>query len=218
MEAELCPNYSHEKLENPSFEDLVDVFEDLWRNYIFAPTKVLLGTPNGDIAALTVLCSYFEAIGGYISGEDTNRRSKEFFVKGFCLVFRSDSPEIAKAAEAVYKYVRCGLAHEGMVSHKVHYSRAGVKPFFLTYKNLADGSLDLDSGVVSIVVNPVLIYDGVMHHFDGYITALREGKAPELTEAFKATTTRQWALGTTENVIGMTEAEFLGRAPDLQSG
>jgi hypothetical protein len=212
MEAELSPSYSHEKLENPSFSDLVDVFEDLWRHCFFAPVDLLLKTPKGDIAAMTVLCSYFEAIAGYLSGEDTNGRSREFFVKGFCLVFRSDSPEIHKAAEAIYKHIRCGLAHEGMLSHKVNYSRAGARAFFLTYRKASDGSLDISAGVVSIIVNPLRMYLGVLHHFDGYIHALREAKDQVLIEAFQRTVERQWALGTSENIIGMTETEFLGRA------
>ena len=212
METGPSPSYSHEKLENPSVSDLVDVFEDLWRHCFFAPVDLLLKTPNGDIAAMTVLCSYFEVIAGYLSGEDTNGRSREFFVKGFCVVFRSDSPEIHNAAEAIYKHIRCGLAHEGMLSHKVNYSRAGARAFSLTYRKASDGSLDISAGVVSIIVNPLRMYQGVLHHFDGYIRALREVKDQVLLEAFQRTVERQWALGTSENIIGMTEAEFLGRA------
>lgn len=212
MKFELSPSYSNDKLDNPSFSDLVDVFEDLWRNCFFSPVDLLLKVPNGDIAAMSVLCSYFEAIAGYINGEDTNRRSKEFFVKGFCLAFRSDSPDIHKAAEAIYKHIRCGLAHEGMLSHKVNYSRTGEKPFFLTYRKSSDGSLDIAAGVVSIIVNPLRMYQGVLHHFDGYISALREANNQALIDAFQRTAERQWALGTSGNIIGMTEAEFLGRA------
>lgn len=211
MQADLSPSYSHEKLENPSFADFVDVFEDLWRKCVFAQADLLLRTPNSDIAAMTVLCPYFEAIAGYIAGEDTNGRAREFFVKGFCSVFRSDLPEIPKAAEAVYKYVRCGLAHEGMLRHKVNYSRSGAKAFFLTYRKAADATLDIDADVVSIIVNPLRVYEGVIHHFDGYIRALREAKDKALTTAFQNTVDRQWALGTGGNIIGMTEAEFLGR-------
>ncbi|WP_156092908.1 hypothetical protein [Laribacter hongkongensis] len=208
----MSSSYSHEKLENPSLDDLLDVFEDLWRHCFFAPVDLLLKTPSGDIAAMTVLCSYFEAIGGYISGENTNGRTKEFFVKSFCLVFCSNSPEIHKAAEAIYKHIRCGLAHEGMLSHKVNYSRAGAKAFFLTYHKMPDTSLDIAAGVASIIVNPLRMYYGVLHHFDGYVRALRDGKDEVLVKAFQKTVERQWALGTSENIIGMTEAEFLGRA------
>lgn len=211
MEAFLSPSYSHEKLENPDFSDLVDVFEDCWRNYIFAQTHLLLRTPHGDIAAMSVLSSYFEAIASYIYGVNTNGQSIKYFVKGFCKIFTSSSPEIEKAAKAIYKHIRCGLAHDGMLSHKVNYSRAGSKPFFLTYRKKSDGTLDLEVGVVSIVVNPVLLYEGVIQHFNNYISSLREGKDAVLLAAFKKTFTHQSAIGKGENIVGMTEAEFLGR-------
>jgi hypothetical protein len=99
-----------------------------------------------------------------------------------------------------------------MLSHKVNYSRAGAKAFFLTYRKASDGSLDVAAGVVSIIVNPLRMYQGVLHHFDGYVRALREAKDQVLIEAFQRSAERQWALGVSENIIGMTEAEFLGRA------
>lgn len=212
MDAQLSPSYSHEKLSNPSFVDLVDVFEDLWRNCVFSPTKALLTLPHRDVAAMTVLCSYFEAISAYITGENSDGRSKEFFVNGFCRVFRSDSAEIHKAAEHIYKYIRCGLAHEGMLSHKVNYSRAAAQAFFLTYPKAADGSLNISAGVVSIIVNPLRMYEGVEQHFEGYVRRLRASDDKALWEGFQRTVERQWALGTGENIVGMTEAEFLGRA------
>ena len=210
MEAKLTPKYSHDKLENPSFADLVDVFEDWWRSYFFAPIDVLLRTPNGDMAAMTIVCSYFEAIAGYISGKDTNGQSGTFFVDGFCRVFHSDS-NIEQAAKASYKHIRNGLAHEAMVRHQVNYSRAGSQPFFLTYRRLPNGTLDIDAGVVSIMVNPKRIFQGVRRHFDCYARDLRAAQDQGLIDAFSETIRRQWALDKNENIVGMTEAEFLER-------
>lgn len=211
MEYLVSPNFSHKKLESPSINDLVDVFEDLWINCVFVPVEILLKAPNGDIAAITILCSYFESIAGYISGSDTSSGSKKFFVDGFCRVFSSDSSGIQKAAGEIYKYVRCGLAHEGMLSHKVNYSRLGAKPFLLTYRYTTDGALDIASGAVSIMVNPERMYKGVRKHFDAYVTSLRRGDDPHILEAFERTIQKQWALGAGENPVGMTEAQFLGR-------
>lgn len=212
MDAKLTPKYFHRKLENPSFADLVDVFEDWWRSYFFAPIDVLLRTPNGDVAAMTVVCSYFEAIAGYVSGKDTNGQSIKYFVDGFCRVYRTESKEIKQAAEAVYKHIRCGLAHEAMVRHKVNYSRDGSQAFFLTYRKKSDGSPDMDAGVVSIMVNPQRMCQGVLQHFDCYVHDLRLAENQALVDAFAATVRRSWALDTGENIVGMTEAEFLGHS------
>ena len=210
MDAWLSPSFKHEKLENPSFQDLVDVFEDLWVHYVFKPVEALLAMSHGDIAAMSLLSSYFEAAESYRSGESSNRRSREFFVRAFCYVYKSDHTAIEKAAAAVYEHIRCGLAHEGMLSCKVQYTRSAPKAFLLTYRRKPDGQLDIDAGVVSVVVNALRMYEGVKKHFSEYVAALRAEADSNLCDAFRATVERNWSLGTSELIIGMTEAEFRG--------
>jgi hypothetical protein len=123
------------------FPDLIDVFEDLWRKCVFDQRELLLRNRNGQIAAISLLCSYFEATWIHISGEDSNGKSREFFTSEFCRVFRSGDADVKKAAEAVYAYVRCGLAHEGLMRRKVSYGEAGVHPFVVTYNKKSDGTL-----------------------------------------------------------------------------
>lgn len=214
MNQHLSPNYTHEKLENPQVEDLIDVFEDFWSGYIFSQCELLLKNPNGDVAVITLLCSYFEAVAGYMEGQDTNGRSKEAFITGFCKVFRSiGEGDIQRAAEDIYKHIRCGVAHEGLLRHKVLYSRDCVRSFIPTYqKNPGTEEFDLDAEVKSIAVNPILMYDSVYGHFKGYIKKLRDPKNIDLRKNFQTTVTRQWDLdGEKENIIGMTEDEFMGR-------
>ena len=80
MKQQLTPTYDHEKVANPTCDDLIDVFEDAWRGYILAQVQVLLDNPNGDIAAMTLLCSYFESIEALHRGKSSDRRSKEFLI------------------------------------------------------------------------------------------------------------------------------------------
>lgn len=206
----ISPKYNHEKLENPSFIDLVDVFEDLWQGYIFNPVRYLLDLEHCDIAAITILCSYYEAIQSYLTGESSRKKSMEFFIKGFMQVFNSDSSEIEKAAKDIYINIRCGVAHEGMLRHKVNYSREGSKAFFLTYPKNSDGSLNLDAGVKSIIINPLRILEGTEQHFNNYVQILRETDNEEQINAFNKTVQRQWGLGAGENIIGMAPEQFLG--------
>lgn len=210
MNTQISPRFAHEKLENPTFSDLIDIFEDLWNGYIFSKVQLLLNTPHGDVAAMTVLSSYFEAISSYTTGESSDGSSKKFFVQGFCKVFSSDSAEIRSVAAEVYKNIRCGLAHQGMMSHKVHYSRAGAKAFFVTYPKRPDGSLDISAGAASIILNPWRVYDGVEKHFKNYLARLRQSEDKELGQAFRRSVIRLWGLETGENPVGMTEAEFRG--------
>ena len=105
MKQKLTPNYDHEKLDNPSLADLIDVFEDAWKGYILVPTRVLLNTPHGDIAAMTLLCPYFESIEALHRGESSVNKSQEFFIDGFLRVFEKilgtvDEQAVKHAAKA----------------------------------------------------------------------------------------------------------------------
>lgn len=212
MEYKLSPKYTHDKLHDPSHDDLIDVVEDTWQQYVFGPVQTLLDHPHGDVAAMTLLSSYFEAVWSYISGESSDGKSSEFFVKGFCKVFRADGGGAELAAKAIYKNLRCGVAHAGLPTHKVHYSRDGAKTFYLTYPKNPDGTLDMTVPPRSIVVNPIRMFDGVTHHFTELMKTLRAAEDPTLVEAFDKSVRRLWGVGAEENTIAMTEEEFLGRA------
>lgn len=213
MQQMLSPSYDHSKLDNPTLDDLADVFEDCWKHYIFLPCEQLLNTPYGDVAAIALLCSYFEAIGGCLCGEDTNWYSRKFFCLGLCDVFPSSGTTgLDKGAAAIYKHVRCGVAHEGLLGHKVHYSREGAKSLYLTYPRTPDGALDTDADVQSIVINAPLIYRATRDHFENYLRCLHDPANQTLREAFRTVVIRQWNLnGDRENDIGMTEAQFRGK-------
>jgi len=221
MEHRISPRYDHEKIENPTLEDLIDVFEDSWRGFVLTPAKALLKHPDGDVAAMTLISSYFEAIWIYMTGEDSDGRSKEFFVNGFGCCFRADSAgstgsagsaEIEIAAKEIYKHIRCGLAHTGMLTLRVNFSRVGAKAFYLTYPKKSDGSLSTSVPVSSIVVNPLMMYEGVLQHFERYVEALRTGEQSDLSVPFQKAVSRLWGLEEGDNIIGMTEAEYKGRA------
>lgn len=87
----LSPNYTHDKPTSPCLADFVDVFEDMWKYYVLVPCEMLLRFPHGEVAAMMLLSPYFEAIWIPLSGEDSDRESKRFFVRGFCQVFQSES-------------------------------------------------------------------------------------------------------------------------------
>lgn len=211
IDQRVSKKYTHEKLENPSLGDLVDVFEDMWKCFVFSPVEILLRSPYGDVAAMMILSSYFEAAWSYHSGEDSDKKSKPFFTKGFCQVFVADDAGIEIAAHAIYKHIRCGLAHAGMPSHKVSYSRSGAKPFYLTYPKMGDGRLNMEAPVRSIVVNPTLMYEGVNRHFHDYVSKLRAADNQALVDSFQRTVGRLWGLGAEEVIVAMTEREFFGR-------
>ena len=211
MKQRLTPNYNHEKLADPTCIDLIDVFEDAWKGYVLDQVEMLLRNPNGDIAAMTLLCSYFESIEALHRGESSDRQSREFFVRGFLRVFEnvSDPPAARTAAEAIYRHVRCGVAHTGFPSRLVHIQRTYRKAFVLTYSRLPDGRLDTDSPAESVLVNAQRMYDAVNWDLNRYLESLRQPNEAPLRTHFEHLMRSDWGIGQDDNVLGMTEEEFL---------
>lgn len=206
----ISPNFEHVKLENPSFEDLIDVFEDRMRNWLLTPAKQLIDTTNGFVAAMALLCGYFEGIEIYLSGEDSNTRSGVFFVNGFLKVFsvHGEGKEVfKKAAEGIYKQLRCGFAHDGMFRYRIMFDEALPTALLASWPN-KNGVFDTSRTLESVTINPRRFYECIMIHFEGYLKSLREGIDPELRNAFQKTVKLKWGLDQPEINIGMSEEDY----------
>lgn len=205
----ISPSFDHEKLENPSVEDLFDVFEDRMQNWLLHPAKQLIETPNGSVAAIALLGSYFEGIEIYLSGMDSKNRSREFFVKGFQKVFsvHGEGKELLKkAAEGIYEQMRCGFAHDGMFRYRVFFDQTSPKAILVTWPR-KNGVFDTTGELQSIIINPSRFYDCIMIHFESYLKRLREG-VEDLTDAFEKAVKLKWGLDQPDIIIGMGEEEY----------
>jgi len=209
MENFISPNYGPEKLESPTYEDLVDVFEDRMLYWYFLPAKHLFETQHCQIASVALLVSYFEMIEIYLSGKDSKVGSKAFFVNGFSKVFRfqNNNQELSRfVAKEIYDQVRCGFAHEAMFRDRVYFSFDHSQPLVITWPKRND---DLDySQVESITINPSLFYESIQSHFEGYVVSLRDGSDKAIKQAFQTIVKLKWALDEEDRAIGMTEEEF----------
>lgn len=215
MKQQLTPHYDHDKVANPTCADLIDVFEDAWKGYVLDQVQTLLKAPNGHIAAMTLLCSYFEPIESLHQGKPSDFQSREFFVRGFLRVFdRTSNPNVTKlAAQAIYHNVRCGVAHTGFPTHRVHIQRTNPHAFIVTYPLLPNGQPNMELQVESVLVNAQRMYDAVNWHLDRYLEALRKGDDVTLRTHFERLMCSSWGIGEDDNVVGMTEDEFLGSIP-----
>ncbi|MDE0704284.1 MAG: hypothetical protein OXH59_11225 [Rhodospirillaceae bacterium] len=213
MKQMLTPNYDHEKVANPSLDDLIDVFEDAWKGYILAPAQMLLNTPNGDISAMILLSPYFESIEALYQGKSSDGKSRKFFVAGFLRVFEKitgldDKRHAKNAAEAVYRNIRCGAAHTGFPTYRVGFQRINRNAFHLTYPRFPDGKLDTASPVHSILFNAQRIHDSVSWHLENYVKTLRQPHETTLRDNFNSLMRSEWGIGKGNNVVGMTEEAF----------
>lgn len=207
----ISPSFTHDKLESPSFADLIDIFEDRIRNWFFLPISVLLDKPpNCDIAAVALMVNYFESIEIYFTGEDSKRSSAEFFARGFGRVFTVETQEPnlqTQIAEAMYQQLRCGFSHDGMFRNRVFFSRSGQKPILVTWPK-KNGVFDLSGEVKSIMINPTLFFDSIKFHFDGYVKKLRNNPEAAVKLAFENAVKLKWGLDEPDPYIGMTQDEF----------
>ena len=121
----ISPNFDDAKLDSGSIEDLIDVFEDRVRHWLLEPTKSLLKTQHGDIAALCLILTYFEGITGYLKGKDSQNNSKVFFREGFLEVMKVSGIEdvlLGRVADVIYSDARCGFFHDGCFRSKIFIS------------------------------------------------------------------------------------------------
>jgi len=205
----ISPNFSHEKIDSPTYEDLLDVFEDRIRNWFLMPSKRLLEITHCQIAAVALLIAYFEGIEIYLSGEDSKNRSFEFFTAGFSKVFsfQNEDPDAPKIiARAIYDQARCGFAHDGMFRNRLFFSDVPSDPLNVTFPK-KNGVLDLTQ-VESIIINPFRFYESIKIHFERYLSCLRDGSDTTMKNAFEATVKLKWALDEPARAIGMSEKEF----------
>ncbi len=127
----VSPRFTTDKLENASIDDKLDVFEDQTQGWILSQAEKLLDSPDGNLASLMVTCSYFEMIAAFLTGEETEKKSKDSFRHGFLHVFRHIGPidtqrtpgspliDVDKVIDWFYKQLRCGLFHEAMIGGQV---------------------------------------------------------------------------------------------------
>jgi len=210
----ISPTFTHEKLDAPSYADLVDVFEDRTRHWLLEPAKHLLKSPHGVVAAVALSLGYFEGIEIYCSGEDSVGKSKEFFRRGFKRVFSADPAGAHlydEIIDALYVQARCGFAHDGLFRNRVFFSDARPQPLTVTWPR-RDGQFVKDGQLQSVVVNAALFCASIETHFGKYVSVLRAQSDPTLIANFQTAVGLKWGLNEPDRVIGMTEREFHGGA------
>ena len=210
----ISPSFTYEKLEAPSYHDIVDVFEDRLLNWLIEPAYTLLSVKHGSIAAVALLLGYFEGIEIFHSGQDSKRQSKVFFRRGLQRVFASFAGPpwlFSGIADELYELLRCGFAHDALFRSGVYFSTVRREAFTATWPR-KNGVFDKDGKLESVFVNPERFCEGIRFHFAEYVRALRADNDSELKSAFLAAIKLKWRLDEPGHFVGMSEQEFLSGA------
>ena len=109
---------------------------------------------------ISIVFSYFEMIEQFSVGRSSHRQSSEFFKRGFRRVFPTTTVNLADAAR-LYSLMRCGMYHSAMPTDRCGLTRELAVP------------IANENGV--ILINPKLLTDKLIEHFQQFCSDLRGG-------------------------------------------
>lgn len=193
----ISPSFEASKLDAPTVDDLIDVFEDRTLGWVLKPADFMMATPGLEITGFGISLAYFEGIWSYIQCLDSNNRSRDFFRGGFVDVFRSSgAPEILleRAAGVLYADARCGFFHDTMFRDRIYFSAWYGKPIAIMVP-LVNGAPDPAGEIDAMVIYPKEYAQYLMGHFSKFVARLRDSANAELRANFEAFCRHQWDLG-----------------------
>lgn len=202
----ISPNYKADKLNNPTVDDLIDVFKDRVMNWLLDPAKKLLEYESGYFGSFCLSLTYFEGIWIYITGEDSNNRSKTFFCDAFVDVFSSSAHStelLMRVAGIMYEDGRCGFFHDGMLRNRIFLSNLNTGDLIITLPRKANGNIDINGKIESILIDPKFFLQSIEGHFIDYLLCLRNPKETIKRERFFRIARDKWDYDSSGTIIGI---------------
>ena len=190
----ISPSFSAEKLQSPTLEDLIDVFEDRMIYWLLKPAKFLAPHPHGQVASLNLMLTYFEGVWSYVQGQDSRGNSEIFFTDCFVEVFESCglSPDVLRRiGEILFEDGRYGFLHDGFFRERIFFGRVpgGCMEYEVPLRGeLLDHTGDIRS--VTIDVEGFLAY--IEGHFRKLLLALRDTSQEDLRSRFHQICREKW--------------------------
>jgi hypothetical protein len=200
----ISPHFSDSKLDKPSLDDLIDVFEDRVRNWLLEPAKRLLAIEHGQIAAVAILLMYFEAVRIYMDGRDSKNQSKKFFRHAFLDVFARSNVRmdlLERVANLLYADARCGFFHDGSFRDRIFISDLACSELQITLPK-KNGEIDEKGEIESIMIHPARFYDVIDRHFTEYVSVLRDQNESARRARFEKACGIKWDWQGRPRVIG----------------
>jgi hypothetical protein len=179
-------------------------------NWLIVPAKKLLKVKHGSVPAVALATNYIEGIEIYISGKDSNRKSKKFFQRGYKRIFAPvGGPTYLQEAiaDALYDMLRCGFAHDAMFRSGIYFSTMRKEAFTVTWPK-KNGKYDPNGHLESAIINPRRFLECIELHFTEYVKELRAREHTPAKEKFLAAVELKWRLGQLGHFVGMTEEQF----------
>lgn len=205
MKIFISPNCPQKKLDNPTIDDLVDVFKDRVLNWLFEPVKKLMSEKDGCFGALCLLLTYFEGIWIYITGEDSKGKSKKYFNDAFLDIFSASGHAanlLNRVAEIMYEDGRCGFFHDGMLRSRIFLTELNQIDMLITVPRRSDGTIDVNGKIESILIDTKYFMAAIERHFIDYLLCLRNPEENVKRENFLKIAKEKWDYESEGTVIG----------------
>jgi len=206
MEDYISPSFKAEKLNKPSIDDLIDVFKDRTFNWLIEPAKILLKEKHGDFGAMCILLTYFEVIWAYITGEDSEGRSKKYFKSAFIDVFQSPHMKkelLKRVSDIIYEDARCGFFHDSIPRRRIKLAGLGDKEFLITVPRKQQRHPDIDGKIESIIIDPNNFLSAIERHFVVFLLFLRNPNEKEKREKFIKFAKEKWDYEGEGVIVGL---------------
>jgi hypothetical protein len=192
----ISPNFTQEKFDDPTCDDLIDVFEDRIRNWVIEPAKRLMSDDIYQVAGFSVVLTYFEGTWAYVQGQDSEHKSRSFFVDAFVDVFRPSglSEDVLRGvADVLYRDARCGFFHDAVFRDRIYFKRLDKGEFYVTKSK---------KGIESIVIDSQRFCNAVERHFAQLIAVLRNPSSIGQRAKFEIICKAQWDYDGPGRVVG----------------
>ena len=185
----ISPHFKAGKVSPGRFEDWVDVYEDRVTDWLFDQADSLIAAgPAAWPATLALALSFIEGYEIFRTGEDSDRRSQQFFQAAFRRIFSHTAPvyppqALDSTSGMIYRELRCGLFHLGLTGPNVFLGQfAAPLELVLEEKTLQP---------IEIHVDVPKFLDAVKAEFRTYTRRLRDPSDPEAA-TLKAAFERTW--------------------------
>jgi len=201
----ISPKFTEDKLNNPSVDDLIDIFEDRINAWLLEPSNHLMQKEIGWIPGYALLLSYFEGIWIYISEKDSNNKSKQFFKNAFVNVFRQSGLSealLARVGGLLYEDARCGFFHDGMFRGRIFFAPTDKGEMLITLPK-KDSKLDETGSIQSVIIDARKSHSAVSNHFAAFISRLRNPLESSLRNSFYNICREKWGFDQPEIIIGL---------------
>ena len=207
MSIMISPSFADTKFDNPTIDDLVDVFEDRIRLWLLEPAKTLMSTEHGRIGGFVMILTYFEGISTYLEGRGSKGRSRECFKNGFVAVFQGTTLKEAllrRVADILYTDARCGFFHDGMFRERIYFTTLPQAEMQVTLP-MERGQIDEDGQIQSLLIDSQRFFSAIERHFNSFIFVLRHAKHASALEKFRTAFKEQCDWESHGPIIGIPD-------------